>query len=94
MGSCPYALPTSTELLEHQKKFQTFLTAKHLKQRLIDLLDTASDGWVPTDLWEATELAHKEAFKELVQTVRRVDGIGTQSMNEEDLRRIWPFDIS
>lgn len=30
-GSCPYALPTSTELLEHQKDFQSFVTARQMK---------------------------------------------------------------
>ena len=92
-GFCPYALPTSIELLEHQKNFQSFFTAKQLKERLINLLDTTPDGWVPTDSWEATEVAHREAFDELVQTVRNAEGIDTQSMNEEDLRRIWPFDV-
>lgn len=92
-GSCPYALPTSIEILERQKEFQSFRTAIDLKQRLISLLDTSSDGWVPMDSWEATEVAHQEAFREVLQAVRSAEGIDTQSMNEEELRRIWPFDI-
>lgn len=92
-GFCPYALPTSNELLDHQKEFQSFVTAQQLKYRLINLLNTTPDGWVPTDLWEATEAAHKEAFDELVQTVKSAESMDNQSMNEEDLRNIWPFDI-
>ena len=93
VGSCPYALPTSNELLDHQKHFEIFVTAKHLKQRLIDFLDTTPDGWVPTDSWKATEVAHKEAFEEIVQIVRSAGRIDDLLMNEEDLRSIWPFDI-
>lgn len=59
----------------------------------MDLLDTSPDGWVPTNSWEATEVAHKEAFDELVRTVRNAESDDTQPMNEEDLRIIWPFDI-
>lgn len=92
-GACPYALPTSVELLEHQKEFQSFRIANDLKRKLIDLLDTTPDGWVPTDSWEVTEVAHQKAFGELVQAIRSVESIEDQSMNEEDLRRIWPFDI-
>ena len=92
-GSCPYALPTSIELLEHQKEFRSFGTANDLKRRLMDLLDTTPDGWVPMESWEATEVAHQEAFDELLQTIRSAENGDDQSMNEKDLRRIWPFDI-
>ena len=92
-GSCPFALPTSIELLEYQKEFESFRTANDLKWRLIDLLDTTSDGWVPTELWEVTEAAHQKAFDEFVQTMRSAENGDDQLMNEKDLRRIWPFDI-
>lgn len=92
-GVCPYALHSSVDLLEHQKEFQSFCIANDLKRRLIDLLDTTPDGWVRTDSWEATQVAHQKAFDELVQTMRSAQSIDAQSMNEEDLRRIWPFDI-
>ena len=70
------------------------MTALQLKQRLIDLLDTALDGWVPIDLWEATEEAHKEVFNAVAQAVQSDEDIDNQSTSEKDLRRIWPFDIS
>ena len=92
-GACPYALPPSIELLEHEKKFQNFCTANDLKRRLTGLLDTTPDGWVPTDSWETTEVAHQKVFGELVQAVRNTESREDQSMTEEDLRRIWPFDI-
>ena len=92
-NSCPYVLPTSDELLIHQKDFGTFETAQNLKRRLACLLDTAPDGWVPTHLWEATKVAHKEAFNEVVLAVKS-ESAGGQSMSEEDLKEIWPFDIN
>lgn len=91
--SCPYPLPTLDELLVHQKDFERFVTAQQLKQRLIYLLDTTPDGWVPTDSWEATKLAHKEAFEKIRQAVRNAESIDDQPMSEKDLRRMWPFDI-
>lgn len=69
------------------------MTAQHLKQRLMSLLDTTSDGWIPTHLWEETKVAHKEAFDELVRAVGNAENTDDQSMSEEDLRKIWPFDI-
>ena len=67
--------------------------ARKLKRRLICLLDTSPDGWVPTQSWEATKSAHKEAFDELVQAVRDARIADDQPMSEEELRKIWPFDI-
>lgn len=64
-----------------------------MKQRLIYLLDTAPHGWVPSELWEATKSAHKEAFDEFVQAFRNAKITDDQSMSEEQLRKMWPFDI-
>lgn len=44
-------------------------------------------------MWEATKSAHNEAFNELVQAVRDAKVIDDQSMGEEKLRKMWPFDI-
>ncbi|KAL9123779.1 MAG: hypothetical protein Q9217_006825 [Psora testacea] len=92
-NSCPYPLPTSDELVVYSREFEDFVAAQKLKQRLICLLDTTPDGWVPTQLWEATKSAHKEAFDTLVQAVRDAKITGDQSMSEEQLRKMWPFDI-
>ncbi len=90
---CPYPLPTSDELVVYRKEFEDFVAARKLKQRLVCLLDTTPDGWVPTRSWEATKSAHKEAFDELVQAVRDANITDDQSMSEEQLRKMWPFDI-
>ena len=92
-NSCPYPLPTLDELVVYSREFEDFVAARKLKQRLICLLDTTPDGWVPTQLWEATKSAHKEAFDEIFQAVRDAKTTDDQSMSEEQLRKTWPFDI-
>ncbi|KAL8943576.1 MAG: hypothetical protein Q9211_000930 [Gyalolechia sp. 1 TL-2023] len=92
-NSCPYPLPTSDELVVHGREFEDFLAARRLKQRLICLLDTTPDGWVPIQLWEATKSVHQEAFDEIIQAVKNATVTDDQSMSEDDLRKMWPFDI-
>ena len=93
LNSCPYPLPTSDELVIYRKEYEDFVTARDLKQRLICLLDTTPDGWVPTQFWETTKSAHKEAFDEIVHAVRDAKITDGQSMSEEELKKMWPFDI-
>lgn len=90
---CPYTTPTPEELLAHQKEFESFETAQKLKRKLIYLLNTTADGWVPTHLWEATKIAHQEAFDEVNQAIGDAESADNQSMSEEELRMMWPFDI-
>lgn len=73
-----YPLPTSDELLIHQEELEIFVTAQHLKQRLMSHLDTTSDGWIPIHLWEDTKVAHKEAFDELVWAVGNAENTDDQ----------------
>ena len=93
-GSCPYVMPTSNELMEHQREYQRFRVAHDLKRKLVDLLDTTPDGWVPPDLWEATQMWHQEAFRVILQETLSGEHVEDDPMNEEDLKKIWPFDIS
>ena len=90
---CPYPLPTSDDLVVYRREFEDFMAARKLKQKLMCLLDTTPDGWVPTQFWEATKSAHKEAFDELVQAVRDAKIADDQSMSEKELRKMWPFDV-
>ena len=92
-GSCPYLAPTSDRLLNHQKEYRSFMIAQQLKRRLVHLLNTSQDGWVPAESWEAAKVAHKEAFGEISQAVRDAESSSDYSISEDDLRRIWPFDI-
>ena len=57
------------------------------------LLDSTPDEWVPTHVWEVTKVAHREAFDELVQAVGNAGSTDDQSISEEDLKNIWPFDM-
>lgn len=86
-GSCPYPKPTPEELRDHQEKMRTYETAQKLRQDLMSILDTPSDGWVPADCWEEVNRAHKYAFDVILQAVQ-----SDQSMSEQELRLLWPFD--
>jgi hypothetical protein len=91
--SCPYPLPTSKALLVHQKDLDTFETAQKLKHNLMSLLDTPSDGWVPTHLWGETNEFHEMAFEVHLQEIQNAERGGDHSMSEQKLRESWPFDI-
>ena len=92
-NDCPYPIPTSNEMIVHRKEYEDFLVAQTLKQRIMWLVNTTPDGWVPTESWEAAVSAHKEAFHGFVQAVRDEKITDDQSMSEEELRKIWPFDL-
>ncbi|KAH7091577.1 kinase-like domain-containing protein [Paraphoma chrysanthemicola] len=94
-GSCPYPLPGPDDLLHHQKDCKQFEAAQQLTHSLSSLLNTASDGWVPSEAWEATEVAHQELFKGMLQEVLgNVTSDDDEPIkNEDDLREIWPFDL-
>lgn len=47
-GSCPFPLPTPEELVVHRKEYQSFEAAHNLRNDLSNLLNTATDGWVPS----------------------------------------------
>ena len=56
------------------------------------LLDSTADGWIPADSWEATKNAHKEVFHEIIEAIRNTGTTEGESISEEDLRSLWPFD--
>lgn len=90
-GSCSY-VPTEEELVEHKKQYEDFKTVQKLKLWLIRALDTNSDEWVPTDAWERSKVAHREAFEKWIQAARDAERTGEDNMSEEKARRMWPFD--
>ena len=71
------------------------MTARKILGHLMNLLDVPSDGWVPTDLWEAKKEANREAFYTFLDMLKDAPSAGDRSMaqHEEDLRSVWPFDI-
>ncbi|GLA92942.1 hypothetical protein AtubIFM57143_009921 [Aspergillus tubingensis] len=95
-GPCPYAVPPPLELADHQKKYRLFEAAHNLRYDLAGLLNTATDGWVPTGDWEAAQTAHHEMFDGMLQAVLtnpEIDDPDEPVKDEETLRSIWPFDI-
>lgn len=94
-GSCPFPVPTLEELAVHQREYKYFEAAQDLRNSLASLLNTASDGWVPSEDWEATELAHRELFNGMLHAVMTNEHPDDDEpvRDEADLRAIWPFDI-
>lgn len=94
-GSCPFATPTPEELRIHQQYYQKFVAAQELKRDLSSLLNTASDGWLPSEAWEATLSAHREIFAKMLEAILTNEHPDDNEpiRNETDLREIWPFDL-
>ncbi|KAL8671287.1 MAG: hypothetical protein Q9168_004208 [Polycauliona sp. 1 TL-2023] len=80
-GPCPYSLPTPQEALVHQEEYGDLEKAQRFKKMITDRLNTASDGWAPTDAWRQTVEDHKELCEQMLATMRK-----------EDLEEVWPFD--
>ena len=94
-GFCPYPLPTTKEVAVHQTEYKYFVAAHDLRYNLANLLNAASDGWVPLEDWEATKVAHTELFEGMLQAVlsNKNPDDDEPIKDERDLRDIWPFDI-
>jgi len=92
---CPFPLPCPNELMSHKKDYKLFEAAHQLKHTLSGLLNTASDGWVPSEHWESTELAHQELFREMLQEILANEQPDKDEpiKDEDDLREIWPFNL-
>ena len=60
VGSCPYPALTAEESAVHQREYKYFEAGHDLRDKLAGLLNTASDGWVPTDEWEAAKVGNRE----------------------------------
>jgi len=94
-GYCHVPELTPRKLAAHQKQFQRFLAAHELRNNLSSLLNTASDGWVPSKDWETVKKAHKELFDGMLEAVLRNEAPDDDKpiRSEADLRAIWPFDL-
>ncbi|OJJ46441.1 hypothetical protein ASPZODRAFT_151976 [Penicilliopsis zonata CBS 506.65] len=94
-GPCPYPLPSSEELANHQREYKLFEAAQTLRSDLAGLLNTASDGWVPLESWEETKAAHEELFQGMLQAVLTNKDLEDEPVKDEaTLWSIWPFDIN
>ncbi|RAO69743.1 uncharacterized protein BHQ10_005755 [Talaromyces amestolkiae] len=95
-GQSPYSLSSPNGLVEHEREYKLFVAAQELKQDLASLLNTATDGWVPMENWEATEVAHREIFEGMLTAVLTNKDPENQEpvKNEAVLRSIWPFDLA
>lgn len=51
-GLCPFPMPAPKELAAHQREYRYLEVAHNLGRDLPDLLNTATDGWVPSKDWQ------------------------------------------
>lgn len=88
-------MPTPEELALHRKEYRIFEAAQSLKHDLASFLDSASDGWVPLENWEAAKTQNMAMFNEMLQAVlENQDPDDDEPIrNERNLRDIWPFDL-
>ncbi|KAI7974305.1 hypothetical protein EIK77_008488 [Talaromyces pinophilus] len=95
-GQSPYSLPLPNGLVEHEREYKLFVAAQELKHDLPSLLNTATDGWVPVENWEATELAQREIFNGMLTAVLTNEDPENEKpvKDEAVLRSIWPFDLT
>ncbi|KAL6705257.1 hypothetical protein ACN47E_007217 [Coniothyrium glycines] len=93
---CPISIPQLHELEQHQKDYKRFEAAIQLRHILSSLLNTASDGWVPSEQWEATRTAHRELFVAMLQEILENEHPDDDEpvKSENDLRELWPFDLN
>ncbi|KAL4902041.1 hypothetical protein BDW74DRAFT_187035 [Aspergillus multicolor] len=89
-GDCPFS-PTEEELKEHARAYEDFETFQRLKLWLKHSLHTNSDGWVPTEKWDATKDAHRAAYNQWIQTAREAESRG-EGMTVPKADKLWPFD--
>lgn len=94
-GQCPYSLPAPKELADYEEEYRLFEAAQNLRSDLSNLLNAASDGWVPPEDWETTKLTHQELFNGMLQAVVTNPDMDADEpvKDERTLRSIWPFDI-
>jgi hypothetical protein len=94
-GPCPYRSPTSEGLSKHKKEYKLFETAQELQVDMYSVINTGSGGWVPTDQWEAAQVANRDLYQgalEAVVTNPEVDD-DEPVQDEKTLRSIWPFGL-
>lgn len=92
---CPFPYPTAEEIAAHAKEYKLFEAAQQLKHTLAGLLNTATDGWVPLEDWDATKRTHTELYKSLLAEILAMEDPDDDEplKTEADLREIWPFDL-
>ncbi|KAI9367683.1 hypothetical protein BJX61DRAFT_537863 [Aspergillus egyptiacus] len=70
---------------------EDFEAVQALKSWLRDKLDTNSDGWIPTDAWDAARVAHRAAYDEWIQTAKEAESRG-EDMTVAKADKMWPLD--
>ncbi|KAL3419202.1 hypothetical protein PVAG01_09424 [Phlyctema vagabunda] len=94
-GQSPYVIPSREELDKHEKEYRMFVAAQELRYTLSQMLNVASDGWVPPDEFETARAGQKEIFEGILHEIISNDAPDDNEPlnNEDDLKEIWPFEL-
>jgi hypothetical protein len=92
-GSCPYQLPSESELTSHKELYRYFETSVQLKDALMRFVGCGSDGYVEATHWHQAEEAYKLFYEGLAEQIQTDTDTDDPLQNESDLREIWPFDL-
>jgi hypothetical protein len=92
-GPCPYPSPSSEELAKHMKEYRLFEAAQELRVDMYSVINTGDSGWVPTDQWEAAQVANKDLYHGALEAVLTNPDVDDDEpvQDEKTLRSIWPF---
>jgi hypothetical protein len=93
-GFCPFHLPKADEMLVHQRQYKLFEVAQEIRLIVASILNAATDGWVPSEIWEAANSTHEESYRIMLREVfKNEDDENELIRDEEYLREVWPFDV-
>lgn len=92
---CPFPIPSPDELALQKKDYRRFEAAHELQDTMSKLLNTATDGWAPSDDWDKLQAAHRELYGNVLQEVHNTKDFDEDDplQTESDLRELWPFDL-
>ncbi|OOQ88632.1 hypothetical protein PEBR_12954 [Penicillium brasilianum] len=82
-GSCPFLI-SETELQKHDEQKLTYEDRLYLWDLVKNQLLTDDAGWVPNDLWEATEKANRELYDMFIEAM-------SEELTPQAAVKNWPF---
>lgn len=82
-GSCPFLI-TETELQKHDEQKLKYEDRLYLWDLVKNQLLTDDAGWVPNDLWEATEKANRELYDMFMEAM-------SEELTPQAAAKNWPF---
>lgn len=87
-GACPYQ-PGEAEIGRHRELEKDLDEAMKLKAGLMDIIGCDSDGWVPSDHFDAARAICHDGY---MQGMKAASECVDAYMDTEKFSKLWPFD--